>query len=42
VPLTYGWQSLLVKPWVSRYRTSATGARFWKDVAIEAHDGGEG
>jgi len=28
---------LLVKPWVSRYPTSATQDAFWKDVIIEPH-----
>jgi oligopeptide transport system substrate-binding protein len=37
VPLTYGRTHLLVKPWVSRYPVSATGARLWKDVIIEPH-----
>lgn len=27
----------LVKPWVSKYPTSATGGQFWKDVVIEPH-----
>ena len=37
VPLTYLRAHLLVKPWVSKYPTPATGRRFWKDVIIEPH-----
>ncbi len=37
VPLTYGQQHLLVKPWVRKYPTSALGDWFCKDVVIERH-----
>jgi oligopeptide transport system substrate-binding protein len=37
VPLTYLRAHLLVKPWVSKCPTPATGRRFWKDVIIEPH-----
>jgi oligopeptide transport system substrate-binding protein len=37
MPLTYSRIHMLVKPWVSKYPTSATGDRFWKDVIIEPH-----
>jgi oligopeptide transport system substrate-binding protein len=37
VPLYYFRSHLLVKPWVSKYPTSATGGQFWKDVVIEPH-----
>ncbi|MFN2186958.1 MAG: ABC transporter substrate-binding protein, partial [Anaerolineae bacterium] len=37
LPLAYvGWPTLL-KPWVKRYPTTATGQEFWKDVVIEPH-----
>jgi oligopeptide transport system substrate-binding protein len=36
-PLDYGRSHLMVKPWVSRFPTSALGMRFWKDVVIEPH-----
>jgi ABC-type oligopeptide transport system substrate-binding subunit/DNA-binding SARP family transcriptional activator len=35
LPLTYEQDHLLVKPWVSRYPTSAVQTSFWKDVVIE-------
>jgi oligopeptide transport system substrate-binding protein len=35
--LHYGRSYLLVKPWVSKYPTSALGGRFWKDVVVEPH-----
>ena len=37
VPLTYSQAHLLVKPWVSKYPTSALGGWFWRDVVIEPH-----
>jgi ABC-type oligopeptide transport system substrate-binding subunit len=36
MPMTYGRQHHLVKPWVSQYPTSAICAAFWKDVVIES------
>jgi oligopeptide transport system substrate-binding protein len=35
LPLTYERDHLLVKPWVSRYPTTALETSFWKDVVIE-------
>jgi len=40
LPLTYEREHLLVKPWVSRYPTSATQAAFWKDAVIRPHESG--
>ena len=40
LPLTYEREHLLVKPWVSRYPTSATQAAFWKDVVIQPRESG--
>ena len=37
MPLIYGRQHMLVKPWVTRYPVPATGQLFWKDVIIEPH-----
>jgi ABC-type oligopeptide transport system substrate-binding subunit/DNA-binding SARP family transcriptional activator len=38
IPLYYGRQHLLVKPWVSKFLpTSAAGRPRWKDVVIEPH-----
>ena len=37
VPLTYERTHMLVKPWVSKYPTSALAEWFWKDVIIEPH-----
>jgi oligopeptide transport system substrate-binding protein len=37
MPLWYPRMNLLVKPWVTRYPTSALQERFWKDVVIESH-----
>jgi len=37
LPCQYGRINLLVKPWLSRFPTSATGWWFWKDVIIEPH-----
>jgi ABC-type oligopeptide transport system substrate-binding subunit/DNA-binding SARP family transcriptional activator len=38
IPLYYGRQHLLVKPWVSKFLpTSAAGRPRWKDVLIEPH-----
>jgi len=37
IPIGYGRQHLLVKPWVSRFPTSAIKYLFWKDVIIEPH-----
>ena len=37
MPLAYGRLHLLVKPWVSKFPTSAINWWFWKDVIIEPH-----
>jgi ABC-type oligopeptide transport system substrate-binding subunit/DNA-binding SARP family transcriptional activator len=37
LPTFYGRTQLLVKPWVSRYPTSAMEKLFWKDVVLEPH-----
>jgi oligopeptide transport system substrate-binding protein len=37
MPLVYRRRHMLVKPWVSRYPTSAKKDWFWKDVIIEPH-----
>lgn len=37
VPLFYGRNSLLIKPWVRRFPMSALGGWFWKDIIIEPH-----
>jgi oligopeptide transport system substrate-binding protein len=37
LPLGYTHPHLLVKPWVSRFPTSASGWWFWKDVIIDPH-----
>jgi ABC-type oligopeptide transport system substrate-binding subunit/DNA-binding SARP family transcriptional activator len=37
IPIGYGRQHLLVKPWVSQIPTSAIKYLFWKDVVIEPH-----
>jgi ABC-type transport system substrate-binding protein len=37
VPLLYGRQHLLVKPWVSSFPISALNNWFWKDTIIEPH-----
>jgi len=37
MPLTYGRVHLLVKPWVSKYPTSALERWLWRDVIIEPH-----
>ena len=37
MPVGYGRQHLLVKPWVSRFPTSAVKYLFWRDVIIEPH-----
>jgi ABC-type oligopeptide transport system substrate-binding subunit/DNA-binding SARP family transcriptional activator len=37
IPTGYGRQHLLVKPWVSKFPTSAIKHLFWKDVIIEPH-----
>jgi ABC-type oligopeptide transport system substrate-binding subunit/DNA-binding SARP family transcriptional activator len=37
LPLWHYRSHLLVKPWVRRYRTSALGSCFWKDLIIEPH-----
>ena len=36
MPLGYGQQHFLIKPWVKRYPISAVSAEYWKDVIIEA------
>jgi ABC-type oligopeptide transport system substrate-binding subunit len=37
MPLTHEPSHWLLKPWVSRYPTSAMGTQFWKDAIIEPH-----
>jgi ABC-type oligopeptide transport system substrate-binding subunit/DNA-binding SARP family transcriptional activator len=37
MPLSYERGHILVKPWVSKYPTSAINLHFWKDVVIEPH-----
>jgi ABC-type oligopeptide transport system substrate-binding subunit len=37
LPLCYGQQQLLIKPWVRRYPVAAEHFVFWKDVIIEPH-----
>jgi hypothetical protein len=37
IPLTYGKQQMLIKPWVRRYPLSPIRDWFWKDVVIERH-----
>ena len=37
MPLLYERLHLLMKPWVSKFPTSAIGREFWKDVIIEPH-----
>jgi ABC-type transport system substrate-binding protein len=39
MPLNYGQDQLLIKPWIKQYPISAFGAYrpFWKDVIIEPH-----
>jgi ABC-type oligopeptide transport system substrate-binding subunit/class 3 adenylate cyclase len=37
MPLLYGRQHLLVKPWARQFPTSASRWWFWKDVVIEPH-----
>jgi len=37
MPLAHRRLHLLVKPWVSKFLTSAIEQRFWKDVIIEPH-----
>jgi oligopeptide transport system substrate-binding protein len=37
VPLYYDQSGYLVKPWVRKFRKSALGWEFWKDVVIEPH-----
>jgi oligopeptide transport system substrate-binding protein len=37
MPLVYWRSHLLIKPWVTRYPTSAIKDCFWKDVVIEPH-----
>jgi len=37
VPLAYGRQHWLVKPWVKRFLTPAMQTFLWKDVIIESH-----
>ncbi|NIS80067.1 MAG: hypothetical protein GTO14_07630 [Anaerolineales bacterium] len=36
-PLAHSRQLLLLKPWVKRYPTAATGYHFLKDVILEPH-----
>jgi oligopeptide transport system substrate-binding protein len=37
MPFTYGRIHLMIKPWVTRFPTSATRWWYWKDVIIEPH-----
>jgi oligopeptide transport system substrate-binding protein len=37
LPLLYGREHLLVKPWVTQHPGSADGRTFWKDAIIEPH-----
>lgn len=37
IPLFYGRQHLLVKPWVSKFPVSALNRWFWKDTIIQPH-----
>jgi ABC-type oligopeptide transport system substrate-binding subunit/DNA-binding SARP family transcriptional activator len=37
IPIGYGRQHLLVKPWISQLPTSAIKYFFWKDVIIDPH-----
>ena len=37
LPLAYGRQHLLLKPWIRGYGISAIERWFWKDVVIEPH-----
>ena len=37
MPVLYERLDLLMKPWVSKFPTSAMGNSFWKDVIIEPH-----
>ncbi len=37
LPLSYGRQHLLLKPWVKRFPISVTRTWFWKDVLLEPH-----
>jgi oligopeptide transport system substrate-binding protein len=37
LPGTYGRNHFLMKPWVSRYPTSAMATVSWKDVVLEPH-----
>jgi len=37
LPLFYGRQHLLVKPWVSSFPISALNGWYWKDTVIEPH-----
>jgi oligopeptide transport system substrate-binding protein len=37
LPLLYGQQHLLLKPWVRRYPLSVRGTPCWKDVILEPH-----
>lgn len=37
LPLMYSRLILLIKPWVTKYPTSAVNVYFWKDVVIEPH-----
>jgi len=37
LPLSYGRWRLLVKPWISKFPTSAIRGPSWKDIVIEQH-----
>jgi ABC-type transport system substrate-binding protein/DNA-binding SARP family transcriptional activator len=37
IPLFYGRQHLLIKPWISNFPISALNIWFWKDTVIEPH-----
>jgi ABC-type oligopeptide transport system substrate-binding subunit len=40
LPLTYERDHLLIKPWLSRYPTSATHAAYWKEAVIGSRPDG--
>jgi oligopeptide transport system substrate-binding protein len=40
LPLAYEREHLLIKPWIRHYPMTASRVIFWKDVILDAHDGG--